>query len=125
MVRFQKRYRRAQHQPKLDLPGLKNEHCRKKFRQRVSISIGLGIKRKVEDLDSFTKCILEAAKKTLPEKHLKRGLHHQLECDRENGWTSRTKEFEKTWEDKNPRILTPLNRQAPSVPELEHAQRQI
>ncbi|KAK6743267.1 hypothetical protein RB195_010494 [Necator americanus] len=45
MVRFQKRYRGAQNQPKLGLTDLKNEECGKKFRQRVSMSVldyGLG-----------------------------------------------------------------------------------
>ncbi|KAK6764047.1 hypothetical protein RB195_024396 [Necator americanus] len=51
---------------KHDLAGLKKEEYRKKFRQRVSIKIGLQIKKRVDDADSFTKCIRDAAKKTLP-----------------------------------------------------------
>ncbi|KAK6748382.1 hypothetical protein RB195_001169 [Necator americanus] len=66
MARFLKRYRGAHHQPKLDLVGLKNDECRKKFHQRASINIGLRNRKSVDDADSFTKCIHDAAKKTLP-----------------------------------------------------------
>ncbi|KAK6761000.1 hypothetical protein RB195_022175 [Necator americanus] len=64
MVRFQKRSHRPHHQPKIDLASLRNEECRKKFRQRVSINIGLRTRKTVERCDSFTKCIKDASKKT-------------------------------------------------------------
>ncbi|KAK6730068.1 hypothetical protein RB195_006868 [Necator americanus] len=57
--------RGVQHQPKPNFPGLKDDGCRKKFRQGVSINIGLQTKKRVDDADSFTKCIQDAAKKTL------------------------------------------------------------
>ncbi|KAK6755795.1 hypothetical protein RB195_014282 [Necator americanus] len=37
------------------------------------------------------------------EKGLRRRLRRQLKSDRENEWTSRAKELEKAWEDKNTR----------------------
>ncbi|KAK6731063.1 hypothetical protein RB195_007496 [Necator americanus] len=49
----------------LDLAGLKNEECRKKFCYRVSINIGLQTRKRMDDGDSFTKCIQDAAKETL------------------------------------------------------------
>ncbi|KAK6760991.1 hypothetical protein RB195_022169 [Necator americanus] len=64
MVRFQKRSHRPHHQPKIDLASLRNEECRKKFRQRVSINIGLRTTKRVDDGDSYTKCIKDASKKT-------------------------------------------------------------
>ncbi|KAK6763633.1 hypothetical protein RB195_024086 [Necator americanus] len=36
------------------------------------------------------------------ENRLRKRLCRQLKRDRENEWTSKTKEFEKEWEDKNP-----------------------
>ncbi|KAK6764937.1 hypothetical protein RB195_025034 [Necator americanus] len=40
------------------------------------------------------------------EKRLRRKLRRQLQQDRDNGWKSRTKEFEKAWKDKNPQKAT-------------------
>ncbi|KAK6750581.1 hypothetical protein RB195_002511 [Necator americanus] len=37
------------------------------------------------------------------EKRLRRKLRRQLQQDRDNEWTSRAMEFEKAWEDRNPR----------------------
>ncbi|KAK6731206.1 hypothetical protein RB195_007582 [Necator americanus] len=117
MIRFQKKYRGAQHQPNLDLASLKKEECRK-FRQRVLINIGLRTRKKVDDADSFTKCIHDTAKyswsqrrgRSWPlrletkstynsvcvaritgdfnwEKRLRRKLRRQLQQDRDNEWT--------------------------------------
>ncbi|KAK6754703.1 hypothetical protein RB195_013595 [Necator americanus] len=91
--------------------------------------------------NSFTKCIQDAARETLPvllqrkkfvfasaetkstynfvcvacstgdlnqEKRLRRKLRRQLQQDRNNQWTSRAKEFEKTREDENPRKANAL-----------------
>ncbi|KAK6765269.1 hypothetical protein RB195_025268 [Necator americanus] len=91
--------------------------------------------------DSFTKCIKDTAKETLPvllprkkfafasvetkstynsvcvagdfnqEKRLRRKLRRQLQQDRDNEWTSRAMEFEKAWEDRNPRKAYALLKQ--------------
>ncbi|KAK6762434.1 hypothetical protein RB195_023234 [Necator americanus] len=42
------------------------------------------------------------------KKRLRRKLRRQLQQDRDNEWTSRAKEFEKAWEDKNPRKVYAL-----------------
>ncbi|KAK6761544.1 hypothetical protein RB195_022565 [Necator americanus] len=118
------------------MANLKDDECRTKFRQRVSIHIGVRTRKKLSDADSFTKCIQDAARETLPallsrkqfpyasaetkstynsvrvarsagdfnqEKRLRRKLRRQLQQDRDNEWTSRAIEFEKAWEDRNPR----------------------
>ncbi|KAK6762403.1 hypothetical protein RB195_023209 [Necator americanus] len=97
-------------------------------------------RKRVDDADSLTECIQDAAKKTFPvlaprkkylrtistfnslcvaritvdfnrEKRLRRRLRRQLKRDHENEWTSRAKEFEKVWEDKNPRKAYTVLRQ--------------
>ncbi|KAK6764069.1 hypothetical protein RB195_024410 [Necator americanus] len=116
--------------------ALKNEECRTKFHQRVSIHVGVQTRKKLRDADSFTKCIQYAAKETPPvllprkkfvfasaetkskynsvcvarsagdfnqEKRLRRKLRRQLQQDHNNEWTSRAMEFERAWEDMNPR----------------------
>ncbi|KAK6759250.1 hypothetical protein RB195_021081 [Necator americanus] len=118
------------------MAGLKDDECRTKIRQRVFIHVGVRTRKKLSDADSFTKCIQDAAKETLPvllprkkfafasaetksthnsvcvarsagdfnqEKRLRRKLRRQLQQDRDNEWTSRAMEFEKAWEDRNPR----------------------
>ncbi|KAK6764715.1 hypothetical protein RB195_024880 [Necator americanus] len=103
---------------------------------RMSIRVRVHIWKKLSDADSFTKCIQDAARETLPillplkkfafasaetksmynsvcvarstgdfnqDMRLRRKLRRQLQQDRDNEWTSGTKEFEKAWEDKNPR----------------------
>ncbi|KAK6764790.1 hypothetical protein RB195_024929 [Necator americanus] len=45
------------------------------------------------------------------EKHFKRKLHRQLQQDRDNKWTSRAMQFEKAWEDRNPRKAYALLKQ--------------
>ncbi|KAK6761254.1 hypothetical protein RB195_022353 [Necator americanus] len=108
------------------MAGLKDDECRTKFRQRVSIHVGVRIRKKLGNVDSFTKCIQDAAREMLPvllprkkfafaetkstynsvcvarstgdfnrEKRLRRKLRRQQQQDRDNEWTSRTKEFEK------------------------------
>ncbi|KAK6728920.1 hypothetical protein RB195_006157 [Necator americanus] len=43
------------------------------------------------------------------EKRLRRKLRRQLQQNRDNEWTSRAMEFEKAWEDRNPRkVYAPL-----------------
>ncbi|KAK6730604.1 hypothetical protein RB195_007207 [Necator americanus] len=87
-----------------DMAGLKNEECRKKFRQRVSDAA----KKKLPVLASREKLAFASAKTVsaynsvcvagdlTQEKRLRRKLHRQLnrDRDRENEWTSRAKEFE-------------------------------
>ncbi|KAK6735878.1 hypothetical protein RB195_018872 [Necator americanus] len=141
-TRFHKRNRGVPLQPKIDLAGLKDDECRTKFRQRVSICVGVRTRKKLSDADSFIKCIKDAARETLPvllprkkfvfaetestydfvcvarsagdfnqEKRLRRRLRRQLQQDRENEWTSRAMEFEKAWEDSNPRKAYALLKQ--------------
>ncbi|KAK6762063.1 hypothetical protein RB195_022963 [Necator americanus] len=126
------------------MAGLKDDECRTKFRQRVSIHVGVRTRKKLSDADSFTKCIQDAARETLPvllprkkfvfasaetksctilymsraalvtssrKSVLERKLRRQLQQDRDNEWTSRAMEFEKTWEDRNPRKAYALLKQ--------------
>ncbi|KAK6761855.1 hypothetical protein RB195_022806 [Necator americanus] len=48
------------------MAGLKDEECGTKFRQRESIHDGVRTRKKLSDANSFTKCIQNAARKTLP-----------------------------------------------------------
>ncbi|KAK6764781.1 hypothetical protein RB195_024923 [Necator americanus] len=140
-IRFHKRNRGVPLQPKIDMAGLKDDECRTKFRQRVSIHVGVRTRKKLSDADSFTKCIQDAARETLPvllprknagdfnqEKRLRRKLRRQLQKECENEWTSKPQAFEKVWEDKDAESpcstkITLLNRLAPSAPDLEHVHR--
>ncbi|KAK6735615.1 hypothetical protein RB195_018684 [Necator americanus] len=45
------------------------------------------------------------------EKRPRRKLRRQLQQDRDDEWTSRAMEFEKAWEDRNPRKAYPLLKQ--------------
>ncbi|KAK6759596.1 hypothetical protein RB195_021276 [Necator americanus] len=45
------------------------------------------------------------------EKRLRRKLRRQFQQDRDNEWTSRAMEFEKAWEDRNPRKVYALLKQ--------------
>ncbi|KAK6749772.1 hypothetical protein RB195_002027 [Necator americanus] len=65
-IRFHKRNRGDPLQPKIDMAGLKDDECRRKFPQRVSIPCGARTRKKLSDADSFTKCIQDAARETLP-----------------------------------------------------------
>ncbi|KAK6751206.1 hypothetical protein RB195_002903 [Necator americanus] len=56
-IRFHKRNRGVHLQPKIDMVGLKDDECRTKSRQLVSINVGVRTKKKLSDADSFTKCI--------------------------------------------------------------------
>ncbi|KAK6765154.1 hypothetical protein RB195_025190 [Necator americanus] len=101
-IRFHKRNRDPL-QLKIDVAGLKDEECRTELRQRVSIHVGVRTKKKLSDGDSFTKCIQDAARETLPVllPQKRRKLRRQLQQDRDNEWTSRAMEFEKAWEYRN------------------------
>ncbi|KAK6732069.1 hypothetical protein RB195_016441 [Necator americanus] len=63
--RFHKRNRGDPLQPKIDKAGLKEEECRMKFRQRVSVHVGVRTRKKLSDADSLKKCIQDAARETL------------------------------------------------------------
>ncbi|KAK6757623.1 hypothetical protein RB195_015440 [Necator americanus] len=65
-IRFRKRNRRVPLQPKIDTAGLKDDECRTKFRQRVSIHAGVRTRKKLSDADSSAECIQDAARETLP-----------------------------------------------------------
>ncbi|KAK6736430.1 hypothetical protein RB195_019236 [Necator americanus] len=143
-IRFHRRNRGVPLQPKIDMAGLKDDECRSKFRQHVSIHVEVRTRKKLNDADSFIKCILDAARETLPvllqrkkfafasvetkstynsvcvarsagdfnqETRLRRKLRRQLQQDRDNEWTSRAMEFEKAWEDRNPRKAHALLKQ--------------
>ncbi|KAK6763411.1 hypothetical protein RB195_023927 [Necator americanus] len=143
-IRFHKRNGGVPLQPKIDMVGLKDDECRRKFRQHLSVHVGVRNRKKLSDADSFIKCIQDAARKTLPVllprkkfafasaetkstynsvcvarsagdfnqgKRLRRKLRRQLQQDRDNEWTSRAMEFEKAWEDRNPRKAYALLKQ--------------
>ncbi|KAK6741207.1 hypothetical protein RB195_009207 [Necator americanus] len=98
---FHKRNRGVPLQPKIDMAGLEDDECRRKFRQLVSIHVGVRTRKKLSDADSFTKCIHDAARGTLPVLLPRKNLHlHPI-------WREHFK------------VL--LNRLAPSAPELEHS----
>ncbi|KAK6752199.1 hypothetical protein RB195_003552 [Necator americanus] len=65
-IRFHKRTQGVPLQRKIYMAGLKNDECRRKFRQRVSIHVGVRTRKKLSDADSFTKCIQDAAGEKLP-----------------------------------------------------------
>ncbi|KAK6734487.1 hypothetical protein RB195_017962 [Necator americanus] len=48
------------------MAGLKDKECRTKFRQRVPIHVGVRTTKKFSDADSFTMCIQDTARETLP-----------------------------------------------------------
>ncbi|KAK6727854.1 hypothetical protein RB195_005494 [Necator americanus] len=112
-IRFHKRNREVPLQPKIYMAGLKDDECRTKFRQRVSIHVGVRTWKKLSDADSFTKCIQDAASAGdfNQEKRLRSKLRRQLQQDRDNEWTSRAMEFEKAWENRNPRKAYALLKQ--------------
>ncbi|KAK6729233.1 hypothetical protein RB195_006338 [Necator americanus] len=129
-IRFHKRNRGVPLQPKIDMAGLKDDESRRKVRQRVSIHVGVRTRKKLSDADSFTKCIPDAARETLPvllprKKFafasaetksnslitILRKLRRQLQQDLDNEWSSRAMEFEKAWEERNPRKAYALLKQ--------------
>ncbi|KAK6758362.1 hypothetical protein RB195_015899 [Necator americanus] len=107
MVRFQKRNSGAQlmldlattDQLMLDLAGLKNEDCRKKFGQRVSINIGLpGPGREWTTLTLSLNAFKMLQSKRFKFEH--RGRNSPSHLRRQyprTSRTSRTEELEKTW----------------------------
>ncbi|KAK6750303.1 hypothetical protein RB195_002339 [Necator americanus] len=104
-IQFHKRNQRVPPQPKSDMAGLKDEECRTKFRQHVSIHAGV----RTRAYNSV--CVACSTGNLNQEEHLRRKLRRQLQQDRDNEWTSRAKEFEKAWDDKNPRKAYALLRQ--------------
>ncbi|KAK6725954.1 hypothetical protein RB195_004333 [Necator americanus] len=56
-------------------------------------------------------CVARSAGDFNQEKRLRRKLRRQLQQDRDNEWTSRAMEFEKAWEDRNPRKACALLKQ--------------
>ncbi|KAK6752126.1 hypothetical protein RB195_003505 [Necator americanus] len=56
-------------------------------------------------------CAARSAGDFNQEKRLRRKLRRQLQQDRDNEWTSRAMEFEKAWEDRNPRKAYALLKQ--------------
>ncbi|KAK6761327.1 hypothetical protein RB195_022403 [Necator americanus] len=56
-------------------------------------------------------CVARSAGDFNQEKRLRRKLRRQLQQDRDNEWTSRAMEFEKAWEDRNPRKAYALLKQ--------------
>ncbi|KAK6757362.1 hypothetical protein RB195_015280 [Necator americanus] len=56
-------------------------------------------------------CVARSAGDFNQEKRLRRKLRRQLQQDRDNEWTSRAMEFEKAWEDRNPRKTYALLKQ--------------
>ncbi|KAK6763441.1 hypothetical protein RB195_023947 [Necator americanus] len=103
------------------MAGLKDDECRRKFRQRVSIHVGVWTRKKLSDADSSTKCIQDAARETLPVLLPRKkfafapaetkSTYNSLQQDRDNEWTSRAIEFEKEWEDRNTRKAYALLKQ--------------
>ncbi|KAK6736618.1 hypothetical protein RB195_019361 [Necator americanus] len=125
-IRFHKRNRGVPLQPKVDMAGLKDDECRRKFCQRVSIHVGdaaretlpvLLPRKKFAFASEETKstynsvCVARSAGEFNQEKRLRRKLRRQLQQGRGNEWTSRAMEFEKAWEDRNPRKAYALLKQ--------------
>ncbi|KAK6730590.1 hypothetical protein RB195_007197 [Necator americanus] len=101
-IRFHKRNQGVPLQLEIDMAGLKDDECRRKFRQRVSIHVGVRTRKKLSDADSFTKCIQDAARETLPVL-LPRKKFAFASAETKSTYNS--------------------NRLAPSAPKLEHVHR--
>ncbi|KAK6763728.1 hypothetical protein RB195_024163 [Necator americanus] len=56
-------------------------------------------------------CVARSTDDFSQEKRLRRKLRRQLQQDRDNEWTSRAMEYEKAWEDRNPRKACALLKQ--------------
>ncbi|KAK6763714.1 hypothetical protein RB195_024152 [Necator americanus] len=123
-IRLHKRNRGVPLQPKIDMAGLKDDECRTKFRQLVSIhdaaretlQVLLPWKKfafaSAETKSTYNSvCVARSADDFNQEKRLRRKLRRQLQQDRDNEWTSRAMEFEKAWEDRNPRKACALLKQ--------------
>ncbi|KAK6756144.1 hypothetical protein RB195_014497 [Necator americanus] len=110
----------------IEMAYLKGEECGTNFRHLVSIHVGAPTRKKLCCADSFTKCIQDSAKETLPVQMRPkkpafayaetRSMYNSVCVTRSNGdlnqekrlsrkllrqlyreWTSRTKKFEKAW----------------------------
>ncbi|KAK6729710.1 hypothetical protein RB195_006641 [Necator americanus] len=145
-IRFHKRNREAPLQPKIDMAGLKGDECRtNQERTDQEEAQRCGFLHKVHpgrckgnapgSIAAEEVCICG---NKIQEKRLRKKLRRQQQ--RDNEWTSRAMEFEKAWEDRNPRKAYALLKQysrkmercppcpqhcqwAPSAPELEHVHR--
>ncbi|KAK6727327.1 hypothetical protein RB195_005179 [Necator americanus] len=106
-IRLNKRNRGVPLQPKIDTAGLKDDECRTKFRQRrckVLLPQKKFASACAETKSTYNSvCVARSAGDFNQEKRLRRKLRRQLQQDRDNEWTSRAMEFEKAWEDRNPR----------------------
>ncbi|KAK6744866.1 hypothetical protein RB195_011529 [Necator americanus] len=92
--------------------GLKDEECRTNFRQRVSIHdaaretlSALLPRKKFAFASAETKSTYNSVRvaRSAGDVNQERKLCRKLQQDRDNEWTSKAKEFEKVWEDKNSR----------------------
>ncbi|KAK6735692.1 hypothetical protein RB195_018742 [Necator americanus] len=134
-IRFHKRNRGILSQPKIDMASLKDDKCRTNFRQHLSIYVGEWTRKKLCDADSFTKCIRDAARETLPVQMLRRKFSSASAETRRTynsvcaarstvlNTASRVAVGEGTlpiWRD---HFKTLLNRRALSVAQLEHVDR--
>ncbi|KAK6761224.1 hypothetical protein RB195_022332 [Necator americanus] len=117
------------------MAGLKNEECRTKFRQRVSIHVEVRTRKKLSDADSFTtstkkgvlegSCVVNCNKAAITSesrdrRSLKSGKMKRCSVlDTANGVAVGEAPLP-IWRD---HFKTLLNREAPCVPEREHIKR--
>ncbi|KAK6727328.1 hypothetical protein RB195_005179 [Necator americanus] len=93
-IRLNKRNRGVPLQPKIDTAG----RCKVLLPQKKFASACAETKSTYNSV-----CVARSAGDFNQEKRLRRKLRRQLQQDRDNEWTSRAMEFEKAWEDRNPR----------------------
>ncbi|KAK6756466.1 hypothetical protein RB195_014715 [Necator americanus] len=116
-IRFYKRNRGVPFQLKIDMAGLKTMNAEQNAANVCLFMLEYGPGRSLAMLIPS-----QSASRTLQgersragdfnqEKRLRRKMRHQLQQDRDNEWTSRAMEFEKSWEDRNPRKAYALLKQ--------------
>ncbi|KAK6744474.1 hypothetical protein RB195_011280 [Necator americanus] len=105
-IRFHKRNRGVPLQPKIDMAGRCKGNAPGSIAAEEVCSCICGNKIHYNSV-----CVARSTGDFNQEKRLRRKLHRQLQQDRDNKWTSRAMEFEKAWEDKNPRKAYALLKQ--------------
>ncbi|KAK6760337.1 hypothetical protein RB195_021710 [Necator americanus] len=105
-IQFHKRNRGVPLQPKIDMAG------RCKGNAPGSIAAEEVAFASAETKSTYNSVfVARSAGDFNQEKRLRRKLRCQLQQDRDNEWTSRAMEFEKAWEDRNPRKAYALLKQ--------------
>ncbi|KAK6756467.1 hypothetical protein RB195_014715 [Necator americanus] len=105
-IRFYKRNRGVPFQLKIDMAG----RCKGNAPGSIAAEEVFLASAETNSTYIFV-CVARRAGDFNQEKRLRRKMRHQLQQDRDNEWTSRAMEFEKSWEDRNPRKAYALLKQ--------------